>query len=190
MPKDGEIAEGAAGTATSLGGIALAGVEVVTKFVGLTIALKDFGDDMVEANRHFAQWNGNLAVANARYDIQSIRLEQETANASGGSATMVTNEQMDLRDQFQPIAEDLQTLKNLGTTTVVEIAKCMTGVLDILDAVFGPLLRGLEKYLSSGEANLPMADLFDFFERQNMAIRDQDIAGLVKAQKHAARRNR
>ena len=171
----GGLAEGAAAAGGSLLGVAAAGFEIAAKFVSVTIALKDYGDSMVEANRHLGRWNGNLAVANARYDIQSIQLERQTAHNTGGSATMVTDMQMELRDQFQPIAEDLQILKNVATSVVIEIAKDMTAVLRLFDKIVGPLLHLIDHSLQSGEHNLPIADLFSFLKTDTLRSKPEEI---------------
>ncbi len=177
------VEELAAGAAAGPGGIAMAVGEAAIKFVGLTITLKDFGESIVEANRHLGQWNGQLSVATAKFDIQSIRLEQQTAHATGGTASFETEQTMSLRDEFQPIAEDLAILKNIGATVVVEIARVMTGILAAVDALVGPLLHGIDKYMSQGDFQQPMADLVDFMERTNIQFRTKDIRETVANQK-------
>ena len=173
----GEVAEVGEALALLSNPITLTAVavgETALAFLGITQGIVDFGEAAVEANKHLGQWSGTLAIANAKYDIQTTRLEQQTAAATGGSASVVTESQMSLREEFQPVAEDLQIIKNLCSTAVIDFGRLLAQILRGVDLVVGPLLRAIDWAMGQGKTvDLPMKSLFDFFRSQNFLPNDQ-----------------
>jgi len=132
-------------------------------------AMKAFGEATVEGNRHLAKFSGVLAVTQAQYDIATLRREIQMGQATGGSAATVAQSTMNLQEEWQPIAEDLATIKNLTATVVVELAREVTSILRLANMVVHPLLQAIEMFLGSGKGEMPISILRDFLVGRNLA---------------------
>ena len=171
------LAAGAGLLAGTLTGVVTAGVGTVTALFGAAAGLKEFGETVVEGNAHLAKYSGSLAAAMAGLKIGDIQRQQHMAKATSGSSSTLAQEYNTLAQEFQPLSEDLASLKNLVGLGAVEVGRVLTGILKVLDELFGPLLRSAEKYLGQGAETdrLPIQNLFDFFENQNRLHASRDI---------------
>lgn len=160
----GGVAATAGGEMAAFAGSLLKGA---TSVIGLTVAaiaavkgIKAMGEAAVEAQRQYAPFHGGLATQMAKSDIQQINQQRQYAQATGGSAALMTQSQRGLREQWEPLSEDLGTITNLLTTGLIEVGTVTATIAKTAMGVARPLLKWLEKEAAkeAGGAGIPMQD--------------------------------
>lgn len=132
-------------------GVAGAVVGLVKVFYDLQKAAYNFAVNQSNANRELAQFSGRLAASFSRMDLQKLQQDISLARNTEGSAEALNDSIMSLRDTFQPLKEDLNTIKNLigtGISTVIELR--YKADIDLWNMTIGKVLEYVEKNLTDG----------------------------------------
>jgi hypothetical protein len=95
-----------------------------------------------ESNRDLSKWNGALAMSFAKMDIQQMRLDIRQAKATQGTAVGLNDALMEVKQEFQPIREDLGILINLVGISAAKLLKAGIEGVKLMGANF-PLLKEL-----------------------------------------------
>ena len=168
----GEVATGLSALAVGAGEtvgvvmvLAANAAEAVLAVIGAIAALKAFGGAVAEGNKHLSIWSGQLAIANAYAEIAAIKREAHLAGATSGTSSTLASESNKLAEEFQPIAEDLASVKNIVALGGVEIARLLTLIVKPVEMMVGPVLRFIESWMGQQKNQPPLTDLFDFLEQ-------------------------
>lgn len=130
---------------TALGaGAALGGA--VALFKKMTFGMSD-------ANRDLAKWNGAIAASFAKLDIQSMRLDIQTARASAGGAATLNDAIAELKTEFQPIRENTARLLNIVGVMGVNALKTALAAVKAF-AANNDLLKGIQEAIDEAEKNM------------------------------------
>jgi hypothetical protein len=113
---------------------------------GMVYGLKSFVGHVVESNRALGKWNGRLGASFSMLDIQKMRMDIRTANATSGSGAELNKSFSELLNEFQPIREGLARGMNLlaitatkltttGLQTLKELVKVFPKLQELIDAI-------------------------------------------------------
>lgn len=126
--------------------------------IGATVALltiplatKRFGEALVESRRDLAVFNGRIAAMFAQLDVQKFRLGIRTGRETQGSTLALGQALKEFRQEFQPLHEDMRTLKNKGSEFFIrlgtEVARIANGVMELAG------IRAAIERLEEGQRN-------------------------------------
>lgn len=132
--------------------------------VGMIFGMKKFVGVLSESNRDLAKWNGSLAASFNKLDIQQMKFDMQTANATSGSASALNDAFAELLTEFQPIRQDIGILVNLagigianGTKQLIILVKSLQDTFPFLkDAVAH--LEAMEDELKNGKQQSPIGN--------------------------------
>lgn len=127
--------------------------------LGTVALLKKFTFGLSESNRDLAKWNGALAASFARLDIQQMRMNIRTANATSGTGAELNRQLGEVLTEFQPIREDLGRLVNVvgisaakGLKTAIEVLKVLADNVPAIKEIRDGL-NLIEKEMKKGQNN-------------------------------------
>lgn len=132
-------AEACAGFAVALGvaaaaiGVVVAGVTAATLFVKQQLQAGEKRVEEIRKNR--SKWNSSINGAVARYDQQTIDLDQRSASHTAGSATGVTASAMALRESTQKYSEEWEDIGNKLLATTLDIATFVSEIGKKIDLI-------------------------------------------------------
>ena len=139
----GTLAAAAGGPAgLAVGAVALLG----TAALAATKKIKDFADATLESQRELARFEGKIASVFARLDRQEAILAARTAAGTSGSTQLLGEQMMALRDEWQPMREDLATLKNLMGAVATAGLRATNFIIQ-----WHPVVIGLRKVIEAAE---------------------------------------
>lgn len=113
----------------------LAGMKIVDMFERL-------GTSILESSRQLERFHPQIHATYAQLERQQMVIRRETAGGTAGTQQFLGQALMDLRDNLQPMKEDLTILKNAGMAIIlngvnklVEIANSAAGIFGIHDLI-------------------------------------------------------
>lgn len=183
----GQVAGGAAGLAVGGAvaggliaggpvGLAVAGVAgvfgvLIATGVALAGMFKNLAETINEGNRFLGRYNGNIAAAFARQDINQMRLDRQTANETQGSTTMLTDAVIDMQNALHPFSRDIRTgvnvLATLAARTVGVMGAIYEGLREWIPG-FGSTLDAIEKNTRKDDrGGIPVEVMAAFKARPN-----------------------
>lgn len=189
-PKGGGIGASLKGAGAGLGrvaggvgraaGIAGAAVAVV---VGVTIAIKKFGESLVAANRHLGQYSVTLEKANLNAQVRELQRQALSAQATGPQLAELSDALQDLYDELRPI-KDLIT--NVGAKIATMVVRWITGLVEAIND--SEILKTIVKYLEGilGEIKKDEGQGLDNVFFQNAALGNFDRIKAPKTPQPAA----
>ncbi len=99
--------------------------------------LRDFSSQLTQANFHFAEFSGSMAMVQANMNIQQIMLDIERGERRAGSAGLLANAQMNTERMLAPLEDGWANIK----------ADVMTGFNDLFQSIFGDMLEGAPDFM-------------------------------------------
>jgi hypothetical protein len=129
-----------AGLAAGLGVLGAATIGLVGKF-------KEFSETINEGNRYLAKYNGNIAAAFARQDLNRMQMDRQTANETQGTTAWLVNATTASQKAWQPYDRDSKTISNLGAVFGAKISEAFGGMYSTAREIlgFGAILDQIEK---------------------------------------------
>jgi hypothetical protein len=85
----------------------------------------------------------------AEMDRQQLILSGRYAAATGGSAKMAGGQLMSLRSELAPMERMVGTLKNLGTTALIDVGRGLVAVMDVITKPLQEIMKFCEHLLGS-----------------------------------------
>lgn len=151
----GAAAAGATGALAAAGpvGIAVAAILLVVAAFGLAVAaLYKFNQAVLSASEtmlakrfeRYADWNPQIAYAQARLEAYDIGTRIRTGQATAQSTLALTESLIALKQELEPIQAGLIIFANYLMTGVVQIARLVTWM-----AKLSPMLNGILYFLSA-----------------------------------------
>jgi hypothetical protein len=125
-------------------GLAIGGAAVALKgFVSWLSAVDEKSRRLIEENRELAKWDGRLANAYARLDMERLQRTIERAESMSGPLGRLTGAQSryeqaqeDLVGPFKKIAADFQAANTTLATWAVRAIDSMTNIDDGINALY------------------------------------------------------
>jgi hypothetical protein len=109
---------------------ALAAVPVAT--LGVTKAFAAVAERTMEASRDLARFNGSIATTFAMLDKQELALKARTAAGTSGTASMLGESVMEMKEAMQPVNETMKNTMNLIGTGLAEVATIGANILNVI----------------------------------------------------------
>lgn len=126
------------------------GIEVVTWLAKLPGRLKDFGEALVKSREHVAQYNGTLAAAMAKLEVERIGRDIRLGAATARSGAYQTGQQSRLENNLLPMQAIWSNLTNIITGGIQQ------GTNVILEKI-GGALAAAPGFAAAGKALEKMA---------------------------------
>lgn len=102
---------------------------------------------LVESRRHLSRFDGRMAGAYARLDIDRTFRDMRTAQATGGTSSQVANSLSELEESTRPLREMGATLTNIAALIAASGAKEVAEILTVILRPIATLARAAEKYI-------------------------------------------
>lgn len=126
-----------------------------TAIIGIPMAIKGWGERILEQRRELSQYSGQSAHAFAKVDAREMLLNVRSGQARGESTANLAQAIGDIRDELRPIEDmmsvmttKLSTMVVVGGTLLAKIAKTLTAPLRVF------VLKGPE--VPAGEVEIPL----------------------------------
>jgi DNA repair exonuclease SbcCD ATPase subunit len=120
--------------------LAVVVVSAALVFINKTLASAQKEVERFRSER--SHFSSQVAGAVARYDAQSLQLEQRSTRATSGSATEVIKATMNLRESMQDRSERWENIANQLLSATISVATFASDVLSSVDIVT-PVAEGI-----------------------------------------------
>lgn len=141
-------------------GLAAAFAKISQPLTPFAERLRDISNELIEAKRNLAEYNGTFAQAFAKLDVARERGNIETARLTSGSTSFLIDQQIALEKALRPILATVENVKNAGLAVIIQ------ALLSMLEHT-KHISEAIDKYAESSPFLSTFKGLLDDLKKAN-----------------------